>query len=174
MVASQTLYARESPTAPPCLQQESTMERILQEVTAVSRCLEGMDTKISELAAKTKSIRNDQASFHDGLVAVKRRLAAVEGHLSTIPDRDQELLYLRNKLTGLEDRRRRDRAHFFGFLERADWTDVKDLLKGLLPSLAGLTIPSPLECQRAHRMGPAHQDSTGRLCRIQQDCCVPL
>ncbi|KAJ1198111.1 hypothetical protein NDU88_001955 [Pleurodeles waltl] len=43
--------------------QESTMDRILQEVSAVGRRLEGMDSAMVSLTAETKSIHVEIASF---------------------------------------------------------------------------------------------------------------
>ncbi|KAJ1137373.1 hypothetical protein NDU88_003782 [Pleurodeles waltl] len=51
--------------APSDTAQDPTMERILQEITAVGRSLEGMDTNISALAAETKSIRQEIAPFQN-------------------------------------------------------------------------------------------------------------
>ncbi|KAJ1099682.1 hypothetical protein NDU88_004781 [Pleurodeles waltl] len=50
--------------------QPATMERILQEITAVSRRIEGMDASISSLTLETKSIRTDIASFHSRLTSL--------------------------------------------------------------------------------------------------------
>ncbi|KAJ1197854.1 hypothetical protein NDU88_001699 [Pleurodeles waltl] len=43
--------------------QESTMDRILQEISAVGRRLEGMDSATVSLTGETKSIRLDIAGF---------------------------------------------------------------------------------------------------------------
>ncbi|KAJ1191686.1 hypothetical protein NDU88_001002 [Pleurodeles waltl] len=43
--------------------QEPTMDHILQEISAVDRRLEGMDSAMVSMAAETKSIRTEIASF---------------------------------------------------------------------------------------------------------------
>ncbi|KAJ1092322.1 hypothetical protein NDU88_005433 [Pleurodeles waltl] len=79
---------------------------------------------------------------------------AVEDHLNTSPDQDQELLFLCSKLVDLEDRSLRDNLHFFGFLEQVEGADGLTFLKETLPSLTGISFDPPLEFQRAHRLGP--------------------
>ncbi|KAJ1219128.1 hypothetical protein NDU88_006699 [Pleurodeles waltl] len=130
------------------------MEHILEEVTAAGHRKEGMDTKIYVLAAQTKSIPTNIAGFQDRVEGVERRLTVVKYCLNTVPDRDQELLYLRDKLTDLEDWSRKDNIRFFGFPEHVAGADVKDFLKGLHPSLVGLTFDPPLEIQWAQYLGP--------------------
>ncbi|KAJ1116548.1 hypothetical protein NDU88_004758 [Pleurodeles waltl] len=112
-----------------------------------------MDTKISDLVAETKSIHTNINDF--------RRFTAVKDCLNTIPARDQEMLYLWEKLTDWEDQNRRDNVCFFGFPEHGEEADVKGSLKGLLPYPVGLTFTPALELQRAHHLGPAHQATPG-------------
>ncbi|KAJ1122005.1 hypothetical protein NDU88_000511 [Pleurodeles waltl] len=134
IAAPETSPAMDHYTVPSCMTQESTMVHILQEVTAVSRQLEGMNTD-----------HTDIASFQDRVKGVEQRLADVEDCLNTILDKEQEHLKLEEKLTDLEDRSCRDNVHIFGFPEYAEEADVKDFLKGLLPSLVGLTFSPLLE-----------------------------
>ncbi|KAJ1107228.1 hypothetical protein NDU88_004621 [Pleurodeles waltl] len=47
-------------------EQSTTMERILHEITAVSRLIEGMDASITSLTLETKSMRSDIAGFQSG------------------------------------------------------------------------------------------------------------
>ncbi|KAJ1123154.1 hypothetical protein NDU88_001627 [Pleurodeles waltl] len=86
------------------------MDRILQEITAVGCRLEGMDSTISALAAETKSMRLNKAGFQSRFSDLEQRVVAVEDHLNTAPDRDQELLFLHSKLVDLEDRSHRQPA----------------------------------------------------------------
>ncbi|KAJ1197711.1 hypothetical protein NDU88_001566 [Pleurodeles waltl] len=85
--------------------QESTMDRILQEISAVGRRLEGMDNAIASLTAETKSICLDIAGFQSPVLGLEQRVSMVEAHTTSYQDQDQELLYLRSKMTDLEDRR---------------------------------------------------------------------
>ncbi|KAJ1141520.1 hypothetical protein NDU88_007850 [Pleurodeles waltl] len=64
----------------------------LYEVTAVGRHLERMDSKISDLMAKTKSIQTDIAGFQDRVEGMEQWFVALEDRRITIQDRDQELL----------------------------------------------------------------------------------
>ncbi|KAJ1113942.1 hypothetical protein NDU88_002182 [Pleurodeles waltl] len=73
-----------------------------------------MDSEITDLATESKSILSDIARFQDRVVEFDHRLTDVEGRINAMPDRDQELQYLRNKLSDL-DRSCRDSVRFFGF-----------------------------------------------------------
>ncbi|KAJ1157258.1 hypothetical protein NDU88_009973 [Pleurodeles waltl] len=84
--------------------QGASMDRILQEISAVGRKLEGMDTAMSALTAETRSMRLEIAGFQSQISGLDHRVAAVESQVVLQTDRDQELLYLRSKLTDLEDR----------------------------------------------------------------------
>ncbi|KAJ1157109.1 hypothetical protein NDU88_009824 [Pleurodeles waltl] len=104
--------------------QEETMDGILQEITAVGHRLEGMDSTISSLAKETKSIRLDIAGFQTRVSGLEQWVATVKDHLNTIPDHDQELLYVCGKCIDLADRSRRDNVRFFGFPEQIEGTDI--------------------------------------------------
>ncbi|KAJ1138678.1 hypothetical protein NDU88_005059 [Pleurodeles waltl] len=80
-----------------------------------------MDTKISDLSAESRAIHTDIAGFQDKVTDMVHCLALMEDKLMT-PNRDQELQYLWDKLTDLENQSRRDSVHFFGFLKRAEGT----------------------------------------------------
>ncbi|KAJ1174957.1 hypothetical protein NDU88_000248 [Pleurodeles waltl] len=133
--------------------QESTMDRILQEISAVGRRLEGMDSAMVSLAAETKSIRTEIASFQTRVLGLEQRVSKVEAHASSFQDRDQELLFLRSKLTDFEDRSRRDNVRIIGFPENIEADDLQRFLRDTLPRLTGPTFEPPLEFQRAHRLG---------------------
>ncbi|KAJ1187511.1 hypothetical protein NDU88_004286 [Pleurodeles waltl] len=88
--------------------QESTMDRILQEISAVGLRLEGMDNAMASLTAETKSICLDIAGFPSRVLGLEQWVSLVEAHAASSRDRDQETLYLCTKVTDLEDRSRRD------------------------------------------------------------------
>ncbi|KAJ1217923.1 hypothetical protein NDU88_005510 [Pleurodeles waltl] len=136
----------------------ATIERILQEITAVSHRIEGMDTSISSLTLETKSIRTDIAGFHSRVMGLESRVETLETHMSTTQDRDQDLSYLRSKVTDLEDRSRRDNIRRLGIPENDDGTDVQTFFSSTIPKLTSLAFEPPLEFQRAHRVGPKCQD----------------
>ncbi|KAJ1179548.1 hypothetical protein NDU88_004782 [Pleurodeles waltl] len=108
--------------------QGASMDRILQEISAVGHKLE----------------------------------AAVESQEVLQTDRDQELLYLRNKLIDLEDRSRRNNIRFLGFPEGIEGTDILSYLRDMLPKPADITFDPPLEFQRAHRLGLKRQNGKDR------------
>ncbi|KAJ1119454.1 hypothetical protein NDU88_007639 [Pleurodeles waltl] len=116
------------------------MDRILLEITGVGRRLEGMDSTICTLAAKTKSIHLDIVGFQARVTWLQQRVTTMEDHLNTISDRDQELFYLRSKLIDLEDRSCRDNDCFFGFLEQSEGSNVQDFLQSILHTITGLTF----------------------------------
>ncbi|KAJ1096621.1 hypothetical protein NDU88_001756 [Pleurodeles waltl] len=100
--------------------QGATMDRILQEISAVGRRLEGMDSMMTSLTEDTKSMRLDIAGFQSRVTALEQQMTTVETQAVLASDRDQELLYLRNKVIDLEDRSRRDNVRFLGFLEEIE------------------------------------------------------
>ncbi|KAJ1194148.1 hypothetical protein NDU88_003443 [Pleurodeles waltl] len=116
------------------------MEHILQEITAVGRCLEAMDSKISDLSTASTSIRADIACFQVTVTDLDHRLKTVEDRFATLPEQDTELQFLRAKITDLEDRIWRDNVSFFGIPEHKEGTDVKAFLKDFLPELTSLTF----------------------------------
>ncbi|KAJ1169782.1 hypothetical protein NDU88_001673 [Pleurodeles waltl] len=119
---------------------EPTMDRILQEILAVGRRLEGMDNAMVSMAVETKSIRMDIASFQTHILGLEQRVSKVEAHASSFQDRDQELLFLRSELMNLEDRSRRDNVRFIGFPENIEGEDLHRFLRDTLPRLTGTTF----------------------------------
>ncbi|KAJ1084541.1 hypothetical protein NDU88_004688 [Pleurodeles waltl] len=143
--------------------QESTMDRILQQISAVGCRLEGMDNAMASLTAETKSIHLDIAGFQSRVMGQEQRVTMVEVQAATSQDRDQELLYLRSKLTDLEDRSRRDKVRFLGFPEAIEGEDRYSFLRKALSKFTGLTFDPPLEFHRAHRLGPKRPGDTACL-----------
>ncbi|KAJ1126683.1 hypothetical protein NDU88_005089 [Pleurodeles waltl] len=78
--------------------QESTMDHILQEISSVGRRLEGVKSAMVSLAAETKSIHTEIASFQTGVLGLVQRVSKVEAQASSLQDIDQELLFLRTTL----------------------------------------------------------------------------
>ncbi|KAJ1082290.1 hypothetical protein NDU88_002458 [Pleurodeles waltl] len=138
--------------------QGATMDRILQEISAVGRRLEGMDSRMISLTEETKSMRLDIAGFQSRVTTLEQRVTAVEMQATLTENRDQELIYLHSKVVDLEDRSRRDNVRFLGFPEEIEGAVVQSFPKDILPQLTGLTFDPPLEFQRAHRLGPKHRE----------------
>ncbi|KAJ1215590.1 hypothetical protein NDU88_003198 [Pleurodeles waltl] len=143
-------------------EQYTTMERILQEITAVSRRIEGMDASISSLTLETKSMRSDVAGFQSRVTGLEHRMGSLEAQEATSQDRDQDLLDLRSKLTDLEDRSRRDNIRLLGIPENEESTDIQAFLGSTLPKFTLLDFDLPLEFQRAHRVGLKRSDKSSR------------
>ncbi|KAJ1174566.1 hypothetical protein NDU88_006387 [Pleurodeles waltl] len=139
-----------------------TVDRILQEISAVSRKLEGMDSAMVALTTETRSMRLDIACFQSQMSGPDQRVATVETQVASWTDRDQELLHLCSKLIDLEDRSRRNNVRLFGFTEGIEGADIFSYLRETLPKLTDITFDPPLEFQRAHRLGPKRQDRNGR------------
>ncbi|KAJ1191449.1 hypothetical protein NDU88_000765 [Pleurodeles waltl] len=110
-------------------EQSTTMERILHEITAVSRRIEGVDASISSLTLETKSMRSDFAGFQSRVTGLEHRMESLETQIATSRDRDQYLLYLRSKFTDLEDRSRRDNIRLLGIPENEEGDMDPDLLE---------------------------------------------
>ncbi|KAJ1192834.1 hypothetical protein NDU88_002140 [Pleurodeles waltl] len=142
--------------------QESTMDRILQNISEVGRRLEGMDCAMVLLTVETKSICMDLASFQTRVLGLEQRVTIMEAQATFFQDRDQELFFLRSKLTDLEDRSRRDNVQFLGFPENMEGEDIHAFLWETLPKQNGITFDPTLEFQRAHRLGPRRLDRDTR------------
>ncbi|KAJ1213915.1 hypothetical protein NDU88_001544 [Pleurodeles waltl] len=142
--------------------QGTTMDHILQEISAVGRMLEGMDNAMTSLTAEMKSMHVDITGFQSRVTGLEQRVATVETHITSSLDRDQELIYLCSKLIDLEDRSRRDNVRFFRFQENMEGADIHSYARQTLPKLSGLTFDPPLEFQRVRRLGPKQWDEDSR------------
>ncbi|KAJ1169407.1 hypothetical protein NDU88_001300 [Pleurodeles waltl] len=113
-------------------------------------------------AAKRHKPGTDIACFSEKVADLDQRLSTVEDHIGMLPEHDAELQSLREKITDLKDRSRRDNVRFFGIPEKRESTDIKLFLQILLPGLTGLTFSPPLKFQRVHRVGPPRSISSGQ------------
>ncbi|KAJ1165819.1 hypothetical protein NDU88_006236 [Pleurodeles waltl] len=68
-----------------------SMDRILQERSAVGRKLEGMDNAIAALTAETRSIRLEIAGFQSQISGLDHRVAVVESQVALQTDRSGTL-----------------------------------------------------------------------------------
>ncbi|KAJ1127373.1 hypothetical protein NDU88_005775 [Pleurodeles waltl] len=116
-----------------------------------------MDASLSSLTLETKSMRSDIAGFQTRVTGLEHRMGSLEMQVTTYRERDQDLLYLRSKLTDLEDRSR-----LLGIPEHEECTYMQAFLGSVLPKLTSLDFDSPLEFQRAHRVGPKRSDTSLR------------
>ncbi|KAJ1141135.1 hypothetical protein NDU88_007470 [Pleurodeles waltl] len=142
--------------------QGATMDRILQEISAVSRKLEGMDSAMVALTMETRSMRLDIAAFQSQISGLDQRVVTVETQVASWTDKDQELLHLCSWLTDLEERSRRNNVRLLGFQEGVKGTDMFSYLRETLPKLTEITFDPPLEFRRAHRLGRKRQNGNGR------------
>ncbi|KAJ1119204.1 hypothetical protein NDU88_007390 [Pleurodeles waltl] len=104
--------------------QNIMMGCIRQEITSVGRQLEDMVSKISDLAAESRSIPTDIVRFQDRVTGMEHHLMIVENRLDAALNREEEPLYLQNKIADLEHRSRRDNVHFYSFPEWVEGTDA--------------------------------------------------
>ncbi|KAJ1109945.1 hypothetical protein NDU88_007302 [Pleurodeles waltl] len=150
-------------TSPPVDQPAlDATDRVLQEIASVGRRLEAMDLKITDLTLAFSSIRADIAGFRETANNLDQRLSAVEDHIATTPDQEEELKSLRAKLTELEDRSRRDNVRFFCIPEQKEGSDIKTFLSSLLTNHFGIEFSPPPEFQRVHRIGPSYKASANK------------
>ncbi|KAJ1120223.1 hypothetical protein NDU88_008397 [Pleurodeles waltl] len=146
--------------------QGATMDRILQEILAVSRKLESMDNAMVALTAETRSMRLDIAGFQSQMSGLNQRVTKVETQVASWTNRDLELSHLRSKLTDLEDRSCRNNVRLLGFPDGVEGADIFSYLRDILPKLTDITFDPPLEFQRTHRLGPKRQDGNGRPAQL--------
>ncbi|KAJ1202393.1 hypothetical protein NDU88_006193 [Pleurodeles waltl] len=142
--------------------QSTTMDKILQEITAVSRRIEGIDPSITSLTLETKSMRSDIAGFQSRVTGLEHCMGSLETQINMSQEREQDLLRLRSKLTDMEDRSRRDNIHVLGIPENEEGSDMQAFLTSILPKMTLLDFDPPLEFQRAHRIGPRPSDDSSR------------
>ncbi|KAJ1200239.1 hypothetical protein NDU88_004065 [Pleurodeles waltl] len=139
----------------------TTMDRILQEITTVSRHIEGMDASITSLTLETKSMRSEIASFQSRVTGLEQCMGLGEAQATVSRDRDQDLLYLRSK-TDMEDRSQRDNIRIHGIPENEEGADMQAFLSCTLPKLTSLDFDPRIEFQQAHRIGPKCSDNPSR------------
>ncbi|KAJ1184309.1 hypothetical protein NDU88_001117 [Pleurodeles waltl] len=138
------------------------MDRILQEISAVGRKLEGMDNAMVALTAETRSMCLEIAGFQSQISGLDQRVTTVEAQAASWTNRDQALLHLRKRLTDLEDRSRRNNISLLGIPEGTEDADIPSYPRDMFPKLTDTTFDPPLEFERAHRLGPKRQDGKGR------------
>ncbi|KAJ1122176.1 hypothetical protein NDU88_000680 [Pleurodeles waltl] len=119
--------------------QGASMDRILQEISAVGRKLEGMDSAMMALTAETRSMRLEIAGFQSQILGLDQRVATVETQVASWTDNGQELMHLRSKLMDLEDRSRRNNIRLMGLPEGMEGTDLTSFLRDTLPKLTDIT-----------------------------------
>ncbi|KAJ1143406.1 hypothetical protein NDU88_009715 [Pleurodeles waltl] len=142
--------------------QGASMDRILQEISAVGRKLEGMDNAMMALTAETRTMHLEIAGFQSQISGLDKRVTTVEAQAVSWANRYQELLHLRSRLTDLEDRSCRNNIRLLGISEGTEGADIPSYLRDMLPKLIDTTFDPPLEFQRAHRLSPKRQVGKGR------------
>ncbi|KAJ1118769.1 hypothetical protein NDU88_006956 [Pleurodeles waltl] len=123
--------------------QGATMDGILQEISAVGRKLEDMDSAMASLTVATKSMRMNIAGFQTQVTGLEQRVTMVETRIASWVERDQELLYLSCKLIDLEDRSHRDNIHCLWFPENVKGADIHSYLGETLPKLTAIIFDPP-------------------------------
>ncbi|KAJ1115130.1 hypothetical protein NDU88_003356 [Pleurodeles waltl] len=150
--------AEEHPLPPPSSMvdatQNATMDRILQEILAVGRKLEGMDSAMALLMVEMKSMRLDIADFQTQVTGLDQRTTSVETHIASWVDRDQDLFYLCSKWTDLVDRGPRNNVRFLGFPENIEGADIHSYQPETLPKITGIIFDPALDFQRVHGLDP--------------------
>ncbi|KAJ1164516.1 hypothetical protein NDU88_004953 [Pleurodeles waltl] len=107
--------------------------------------------------------RQDRASLIlTGETYPSDRIRTTHGIIRGTMSWDQDLLYLRSKLTDMEDRSRRDDIRLHGILENEEGSDIQAFLSSTLPKLTSLDFDPPLEFQRAHRIDPKRSGNSSR------------
>ncbi|KAJ1182604.1 hypothetical protein NDU88_007791 [Pleurodeles waltl] len=121
-----------------------------------------MDASITSLTLETKSMRSEIASFQSRVTELEQRMGLVEAQATVSRNRNQDLLYLRSKLTDMEDRSRRDNIRLHGIPENEECADMQAFMSSTLSKLTSLDFDPSIEFQRAHRVGPKRPDNPSR------------
>ncbi|KAJ1134357.1 hypothetical protein NDU88_000809 [Pleurodeles waltl] len=152
------------PPGQPCTMtdhaQGTTMDHILQDISAVGCRLGGVDSMMASLMEGTKLMPLDIAGFQLWVTSLEQQVTTVEAQAVFAPDRDQELLYLRSRLIDLEDRSSRDNVRFLGFPENIEGADVQSFLKVTLPKLTDLTFDRPWSFKERTDLAPNAETET--------------
>ncbi|KAJ1129774.1 hypothetical protein NDU88_008139 [Pleurodeles waltl] len=85
-----------------------------------------------------------------GVTGLEQRMGLVEAQTTMSRDRDQDLLYLRSKLTDMEDRSWRDNIRLHGIPENEEGVDVQSFLRSAIPKLTSLDFDPQIEFQPSH------------------------
>ncbi|KAJ1091351.1 hypothetical protein NDU88_004478 [Pleurodeles waltl] len=109
-----------------------------------------------------KAQTNGDEGFQSRVTGLEQRMGLVEAQTTMSRDRDQDLLYLRSKLTDMEDRSLRDNIRLHGIPENEEGVDVQSFLRSILPKLTSLDFDPLIEFQRAHRVGPKRPGNSSR------------
>ncbi|KAJ1166808.1 hypothetical protein NDU88_007204 [Pleurodeles waltl] len=104
------------------------MDRILQEISAVGRKLEGMDNAMVALMAETRSMRLEIAGFQSQISGLDQQVTTVEAQAGSWTNRVQEHLHLRSRLTDLEDRSRTNNIRLLVIPEGTEGADIPSYL----------------------------------------------
>ncbi|KAJ1111264.1 hypothetical protein NDU88_008600, partial [Pleurodeles waltl] len=99
------------------------------------------------------------------------RITNIESRLDSIPESGQDIWYLQQKVTDLEDRGRRNNLRIIGLPEQIKKDNISDFLSTLIPTLTNITFTLPLEFQRAHRVRSCGTDYSTRPRHILV-CCL--
>ncbi|KAJ1203201.1 hypothetical protein NDU88_006994 [Pleurodeles waltl] len=102
-----------------------------------------MDASITSLTLETKSMRSDIAGFQSIVTGLEQRMGSLEAQANVSQERDQDLFYLRSKLTDMEDRSRRDNILLLGIPENEEGKDMQAFLSSTLPKLTSLDYDLP-------------------------------
>ncbi|KAJ1165827.1 hypothetical protein NDU88_006244 [Pleurodeles waltl] len=121
-----------------------------------------MDASITLLTLETKSMRSDIAGFQSRVTGLEQRIGSLETQVNMSQEREQDFLYLRSKLTDMDDRSRRDNIRLLGIPENEEGSDMQAFLSSTLPKMTSLDFDPPLEFQPAHRTGPKRSDNSSR------------
>lgn len=118
---------------------------------------------MSEEMQSLKEIRKATTSMEGKLSALMKRISDVEARVefleandrdlqSNPPARMAEIEVLRDKITDMEDRSRRNNLRFLGIPEGNEGTDMEAFLEEVLPQILGMPTPSHgWDIERAHR-----------------------
>ncbi|KAJ1116609.1 hypothetical protein NDU88_004815 [Pleurodeles waltl] len=142
--------------------QDTLMEPILQEITKVGRWLEGMDTKIPDLAAESRSIRIAIAGFEGRVTGIEHLLVTVEGRLRATRTETRNGCTSRTSLQ-IWRTEAVETMYAYSHSQNVQRAQTPGPFSGtlFLPSLAS-SSPPLLEFQWPHRMGTSRKDTLRR------------
>ena len=129
------------------------MELLLEEIRSLKPYVEETN--------KTLSVLQEKWSFMDKRVfELEQGVISVEQVSTTVQSLQVEITSLKRQTEELENRNRRNNLRIYGLAENEEGGNPIEFFKNFLPKILGLPLSSPLNIQRAHRLGPKTSDKT--------------
>ena len=125
----------------------SSMDVILAEIRALKPFMEETTRTLQHLDEKWSVLESR-------VVLVEQKVESFNATSSRVSNLESEVALLKRHAEDLENRNRRNNLRIYGLPESLEGSNPTTFFQTFLPKLLGLPSTSPLNIQRAHRLGP--------------------